>query len=98
MIASGIPVRMLREKYHQCGRRSSATVSPSWIRFGVRHGSVRQRDRRDMPLRSSRPAELVEALVGHAEVVADLVQHGDPHLRRELVVVAGERATGRGRS
>ena len=38
MIASGMPVRMLREKYHQCGRRSSATVSPSWIRLlGVRH-------------------------------------------------------------
>ena len=33
MMSSGIPVRMLREKYHQCGRRSSATDSPSWIRF-----------------------------------------------------------------
>jgi hypothetical protein len=26
---SGIPVRMCFEKYHQCGCRSSATVSPS---------------------------------------------------------------------
>ncbi len=32
-MASGMPVRMLREKYHQCGRRSSASVSPSWIRL-----------------------------------------------------------------
>ena len=30
---SGIPVRMCFEKYHQCGWRSSATVSPSLIRW-----------------------------------------------------------------
>src|SRR5689334_4294684 len=29
---SGIPLRMWREKYHQCGRRSSATSSPSLSR------------------------------------------------------------------
>ena len=34
-ISSGIPVRMCFEKNHQCGRRSSATASPSLMRrFG----------------------------------------------------------------
>src|SRR5258706_9032199 len=76
-IASGMPVRMLREKYHQCGRRSSATVSPSWTRLS---GYA-------MPERL-RPAELVETRIVHAEVVTDFVQHGHPHLRGEGVEVA----------
>src|SRR3954447_1178218 len=79
MIASGMPVRMLREKYHQCGRRSRATVSPSWIRLSGYAIAERLR---------LRPAQFVEARVVHAEVVADLVEDRDPHLRGELVDVA----------
>src|SRR4051812_27815368 len=78
-IASGMPVRMLREKYHQCGRRSRATVSPSWIRLSGYAIAERLR---------LRPAQFVEARVVHAEVVADLVEDRDPHLRGELVDVA----------
>src|SRR3954447_12610968 len=79
MMASGMPVRMLREKYHQCGRRSRATVSPSWIRLSGYAIAERLR---------LRPAQFVEARVVHAEVVADLVEDRDPHLRGELVDVA----------
>src|SRR3954467_4859074 len=79
-IASGMPVRMLREKYHQCGRRSSATVSPSWIRFSGYAIAERL---------CLRPAEFVEARVVHPEVVADLVEDRHPYLRGELVDVAG---------
>src|SRR5215218_5416606 len=78
MIASGIPVRMLREKYHQCGRRSRARVSPSCTRLSG-YGMSRR----------LRPPELVEAHLVHAEVVADLVEHGHPHLGHELVEVSG---------
>src|SRR3954464_4373239 len=77
-IASGMPVRMLREKYHQCGRRSSATVSPSWTRLSGY--AMRQR---------LRPAELAKAHLVHAEVVPDLVQHGHPHLGGQRVAVTG---------
>src|SRR5882724_9279653 len=78
MIASGMPVRMFREKYHQCGRRSSATVSPSWTRLS----GYAMRER-------LRPAELAEAHLVHAEVVPDLVQHGHADLRGEGVEVTG---------
>src|SRR5262245_30925091 len=81
--SNGMPVKMLLAKYHQCGRRSSATVSPSWIRF---FGYAMAQSVR------SRPAELVEPGVGHAEVVTDLVQHGHPHVRGEIGLVARERA------
>src|SRR5436190_1506512 len=94
MMNSGMPVRMLREKYHQCGRKSSATVSPSWIRFrgyamarwyGSRARGARHR---------SRPAELAQASVGHAEIVADLVQHRRADGAREAVFVPCQRAQG----
>src|SRR5438034_8013506 len=77
MIASGMPVRMLREKYHQCGRRSKASVSPSWTRlsgYGIPRAYGRVRPGSRLPLR---PAQLAEAVVAHAEVMAHLVQHGD---------------------
>jgi hypothetical protein len=43
---------MLREKYHQCGRRSSATDSPSWMRFlgYAMRVRIRQRARRSASL------------------------------------------------
>src|SRR5262245_56446573 len=82
-IKSGMPVRIWRPKYHQCGRRSSATSSPrlsSFVGYGMRE-----------TLRLG-PAQLAEAVVVHPEVVADLVQHGDAHLRGEIVGVARSRA------
>src|SRR5260221_10141383 len=76
MIASGMPVRMFREKYHQCGRRSSSTVSPSCTRLSGYAMSERLR-----------PAELVEARIVHPEVVADFVQHRHPNLGGEGIEV-----------
>ncbi len=54
---SGIPVKMFREKYHQCGRRSSASVSPSWMRslgygMGKEYGSARRKRAARRRLRS----------------------------------------------
>ena len=43
----------------------------------------------------SGPAELVEAVVVDAEVVGDLVDHGDPHLLDDLGLVAASRQIGR---
>src|SRR5713101_97787 len=93
---SGMPVRMFREKYHQCGRRSSASVSLSWIRLSgyPMASSLRQLGRHVALTHhgadASRPAHLAQSVVAHPEVVADLVQHGDAHTLREVGVVARE--------
>src|SRR6476619_4499405 len=78
-ISSGIPVRIWRPKYHQCGRRSSASSSfrlSSFVGYGMTETL------------GLRPTEFAEAMVVEPEVVADLVEHRDPHLRREVGGVA----------
>src|SRR5262245_20199320 len=93
-IRSGMPVKMLREKYHQCGRRSSATVSPCWTRFfGYAMGRAYGRGRTGRATAAaggSTEPELAEVVVVDAEVVAELVEHGHAHLLHEVVLVDRE--------
>src|SRR5687768_3217249 len=63
---SGMPVRMCREKYHQCGVRSRATVSPSLMScfgYGMRRTLGRragQRAEDAVEIRVAEPAVRIE--------------------------------------
>src|SRR5262245_66225877 len=65
-----------------------AAGAQTWLRAQLCHtwrSAIRSpRARRG----ASGPAELAEAVVVDPEVVTDLVQHGHPHLRGELLLVA----------
>src|SRR5688500_17098061 len=85
-------------KNHQWGCRSSTTSSPS-LRSLRGNGTGRSvslaRRARRQPLRGVLvPAQLLEAVVVDAEVVRDLVDHGDADLADDVLLVLGHGAQG----